>query len=66
MCIGQFFFNSIFDQGIQFSRASLNGVLNTTQNKDNKYRRYCLRWRLSLILNSLSIWALGGSSADPF
>ena len=30
-----FFFDSIFNQGIQFSRASLNGVLNTTQNKDN-------------------------------
>ena len=30
----RYLFNSIFNQGIQFGRASLNGILNTTQNKD--------------------------------
>ena len=54
-------------RGIQFSRASLNGALTQHKNRDikthnllcykgNMYcRRYCLKWRFSLILNSLRV-----------
>ena len=63
-----FFLIQYLSRGIQFSRASLNGALTQHKNKDIKtlkldnwfsykgnmyHRRYCLKWCVSLIVNSL-------------